>query len=148
MRIIHGRYERWFFGRVLAVLLLGVVVLLRFPGGETGSVLSNAQAADEKGDSADEGLSPELTPVQRGRGKAQLCTRCHGRLGMARAAEARQWPGTVEDFVVFNLTQFRSGKRVQAVMNAVAGPLSDEDISDVALWYQTMTPDQGKPILK
>ena len=84
-------------------------------------------------------MTPELTPVQRGRGKAQLCTRCHGRLGMARAAQARKWPGTVAEFVEFNLLQFRSGKRMQAVMNAVAAPLSDLDIQDVAIWYQSMS---------
>lgn len=149
MRINHGRYERWILRGVVAVILLGLCLLSYVQAGEPRLFLTLAQAADDKGNSAaDEGLSPKLTPVQRGRGKAQLCTRCHGRLGMARAAEAREWPGTVEDFVVFNLTQFRSGKRVQAVMNAVAGPLSDEDIADVALWYQSMTPDQGKVILK
>lgn len=89
-------------------------------------------------------VTRELTPVQRGRGKAQLCTRCHGRLGMARAAQARQWPGTVAEFVEFNLLQFRSGKRIQAVMNAVAGQLSDIDIEDVALWYQSISGSESK----
>lgn len=89
-------------------------------------------------------VSRELTPLQRGRGKAQLCTRCHGRLGMARAAQARKWPGTVAEFVEFNLLQFRSGKRIQAVMNAVAGPLSDIDIQDVAIWYQSMSGESDK----
>jgi len=81
----------------------------------------------------------ELTPEQRGRGKAQLCTRCHGRIGLARAALAQEWKGTVETFIVLGLSQFRDGSRAHAVMNAVAQPMSDLDIRDVAAWYEKVS---------
>ena len=80
-----------------------------------------------------------LTPEQRGRGKAQLCTRCHGRLGLARAAKAQDWEGTVEGFIMLGLSQFRDGTRIHAVMNAVAAPMSDVDIEDVAAWYEKVS---------
>ncbi len=81
----------------------------------------------------------ELTPAQRGRGKAQMCTRCHGRLGLARAAQERGWESSVESFIAGNMYQFRAGKRLHAVMNAVAKPMSDLDIADVAAWYEKVS---------
>jgi len=81
----------------------------------------------------------ELTPQKRGRGKAQLCTRCHGRIGLARAAKAQEWKGTVEGFIVLGLSQFRDGSRAHAVMNAVAQPMSDLDITDIAAWYEQVS---------
>ncbi len=80
-----------------------------------------------------------LTPEQRGRGKAQLCTRCHGRVGLARAAKAQGWEGSVEGFIVLGLSQFRDGTRLHAVMNSVAGPMTDVDIEDVAAWYEKVS---------
>ncbi|GJM02179.1 MAG: hypothetical protein DHS20C08_06800 [Rhodomicrobium sp.] len=139
---------------VLGGGLCALIVFLTGAGIDRGGLYSAMVIAAETDDAAEKdgakeaGAPPVLTALRRGRGKAQLCTRCHGRLGMARAAEARNWPGTVEDFVKFNLSQFRSGRRVQAVMNAVAGPLSDVDIEDVAIWYQSMTPETKKPILE
>lgn len=120
--MMKGVFPAWGF------LFVGVVVLgycsfnVRFVPG-----LTTGLAAEE------------LTPIQRGRGKAQMCTRCHGRLGMARAAKASEWKGSVEAFVVVGLSQFRDGSRVHAVMNAVAGPLSDLDIQDVAAWYEKVS---------
>lgn len=78
---------------------------------------------------------PEMVRIKSGRGKAQLCTRCHGRLGMVHAIGKNKFEGTVEAFVIKELIDFKSGARSHAVMNSIAQSLSDEDIGDVAAWY-------------
>lgn len=78
---------------------------------------------------------PDMVQVKAGRGKAQLCTRCHGRLGMVHAIGKNKFEGTVEAFVIKELIDFKSGARAHAVMNSIAKSLSDEDITDVAAWY-------------
>ncbi len=77
--------------------------------------------------------------IRAGRGKAQLCTRCHGRLGMLKAVKIAQFKGTVEGFVIKELIDFRQGVRSHAVMNSIAQTLSDKDINDIAAWYNAIS---------
>lgn len=77
--------------------------------------------------------------IKAGRGKAQLCTRCHGRLGMLKAVKGAEFEGTVEGFVIKELIDFRRGLRSHAVMNSIAQTLSDKDISDIAAWYNAIS---------
>lgn len=84
-------------------------------------------------------MAQDLTPVQRGRGKAQMCTRCHGRYGLAKAANAQNWTGSVEEFIIAQLQAFREKKRDNLVMYAVAKPMSDLDMADVAAWYEKVS---------
>lgn len=109
---------------VIYICLLGVAL---FGALETVVYTSIASAQDE------------LTVLQRGRGKSQMCTRCHGRLGLARAAKGKEWEGEVQGFIILNLTQFRDGTRMHAVMNSIASPLTDLDINDIAIWYEDVS---------
>lgn len=88
-----------------------------------------------------EDLKPakEMSSIKAGRGKAQLCTRCHGRLGMLRAVNQYKFQGTVEGFVIQELIDFRQGVRSHAIMNSIAQTLSDEDITDIAAWYNAIS---------
>ncbi len=84
-------------------------------------------------------LDERKRSIRAGRGKAQLCTRCHGRLGMLQAVEIAQFKGTVEGFVIKELIDFRQGVRAHAVMNSIAQTLSDKDINDIAAWYNAIS---------
>ncbi len=81
----------------------------------------------------------KIKQIKAGRGKAQLCTRCHGRLGMLHAISKNDYEGTVEAFVIKELVDFRTGARVHAVMTSISQTLSDQDINDVAAWYQAVS---------
>jgi len=83
-------------------------------------------------------LSEKL--IKMGRAKSQSCTRCHGRSGMAKLANAIEWDRSITEFVVKQLTELREGKRVHAVMSSIAEPLSDQDIALIAAWYQSVSP--------
>jgi len=77
--------------------------------------------------------------IKAGRAKAQGCTRCHGRLGLHRLAEKSGWDGPLSGFIVNELVSFREGYRLHAVMNAVAAPLTDQDILQISLWFESLS---------
>ena len=66
------------------------------------------------------------------------CTTCHGRDGVSRLAEAPNLAGQVEGYLVSALHAYHSGERRNEIMNTVAGPLSDEDIANLAAYYSSI----------
>ncbi len=73
-----------------------------------------------------------------GRQKAQMCAVCHGPMGIAAAPETPNLAGEPEGYIVRQLRAFRTGKRQHEVMNVIAKPLSDEDIDNVAAWFNSI----------
>ena len=80
--------------------------------------------------------------AERGKAKAaqkinnQSCAECHGASGDAPKDKenpilASQYP----DYIVKALSDYKSGKRVNAVMNGVAKELSKQDMEDLAAWF-------------
>lgn len=77
--------------------------------------------------------------IKTGRAKAQGCTRCHGRTGLASLAKQSGWDDPISGYITRELVSFRSGYRSHAIMNAVAAPLSDEDILQISLWFESLS---------
>ncbi len=75
--------------------------------------------------------------AQAGKDKAsKVCAACHGPNGDKPSAPdqpilAGQW----QDFLVRALSDYKSGKRQNPIMNGMAGTLSKQDIQDVAAWF-------------
>ncbi len=113
-------------------------LILSFLSGGFPSPL-NAQKKDELPSKLLQKPDQKKLSIRSGRGKAQLCTRCHGRLGMLRAVKIAEFKGTVEGFVIKELIDFRQGVRSHAVMNSIAQTLSDKDINDIAAWYSAIS---------
>lgn len=80
-----------------------------------------------------------------GEEKAALCAGCHGDDGNATAPIFPKLAGQHKNFLIKQLHEFKSHKRVEATMNAMAEPLSEEDIQDLAAFYATkkITPESG-----
>jgi cytochrome c553 len=89
-------------------------------------VLAGAAAAARAGDET------------AGRTKAQACTACHGPLGISRMPDTPNLAGQPGIYLVEQLKAYRSGKRTSEVMNIVAKPLTDADISALAAWYASI----------
>jgi cytochrome c553 len=69
------------------------------------------------------------------------CAGCHGPSGNETTApNFPKLAGQYEDYLIRTLEQYRSGARQQAIMNGIAGPLSDRDIADLAAFYASQTP--------
>ena len=70
-----------------------------------------------------------------GQGKAAVCSACHG---MDGNSVMPLWPnlaGQHEQFISKQLMDFKSGVRKDDTMTAMAAPLSDQDVADLAAWY-------------
>lgn len=76
--------------------------------------------------------------AKQGRNKAQNCTRCHGRLGIQKAAERAGMGTTVGKFAQRELMNFRAGLRQHVIMSGVATTLTDKDIEAISAWLDSI----------
>ena len=73
--------------------------------------------------------------IDAGRTKAATCVACHGPEGVAAAP---QWPnlaGQHETYLTEALGQYKSGSRVDLVMNPLMGPLDEDSIEELAAFF-------------
>lgn len=73
-----------------------------------------------------------------GRAKSAICVACHGPQGISSNT---QWPnlaGQQEQYLIKQLKAFRDGERQDPLMSAMAAGLSDEDIDNLAAWYNSL----------
>lgn len=70
-----------------------------------------------------------------GKTKTESCAGCHGEDGNAAAPMFPKLAGQHASYLTRQLREFKSGKRVDPTMNAMAASLSDADIADIGAWY-------------
>lgn len=70
-----------------------------------------------------------------GEEKSAACSGCHGEKGHSLIPLFPKLSGQNAKYLERQLHEFRSGKRVNSTMNAMAEALSDEDITDIAAYY-------------
>ena len=89
-------------------------------------------------------LSAYAGDAARGKQKAeQVCGACHGPDGNKPSAPDQPvLAGQYEDYLVRALTDYKNGRRNNAIMKGFAGQLSKQDIEDLAAWFssQPQTP--------
>ena len=74
-------------------------------------------------------------PTDAERQKAALCAACHGEEGRSATADVPSLAGQPKQFITTQLVMFREGNRKSAVMNAIAAPLGNADISDLGSYF-------------
>ena len=72
----------------------------------------------------------------------QVCAACHTADGSRGSPANPILQGQHAEYLVKQLTEFKAGKRVNAVMNGMAAALTEEDIKNVAAFYADK---QAKP---
>jgi cytochrome c553 len=70
-----------------------------------------------------------------GQEKSKLCEACHGADGKSVDPSYPNLAGQYGSYLQKALKDYRSGRRSNPVMAGMAGPLSDQDIEDLAAWY-------------
>ena len=74
-----------------------------------------------------------------GKAKAEAqCNVCHGANGMSQIPNAPHLAGQPEIYLIDQLKNYRSGKRVNEVMGVLAKPLTDDDIANLAAWFASI----------
>jgi cytochrome c553 len=80
-----------------------------------------------------------------GAAKAEVCRACHGVAGVSSDPAIPSLAGQPPLSIVYQLIQFREKRRMAPDMNAVAAPLSDQDMKDMAAHFAAQAPAPGFP---
>jgi cytochrome c553 len=78
-----------------------------------------------------------------GQAKAAVCGACHGMDGNSADAQYPKLAGQSEQYIVRQLTDFKSGKRQNPIMMGMAAPLSEQDMHDLGAYFSTQKPLPG-----
>ena len=77
--------------------------------------------------------------VQAGSTKSAVCSSCHGPNGNSANPDCPRLAGQSAVYIAEQLRLFKSGARNNPIMKPLANTLSDQDISDLAVYYQAQT---------
>ena len=76
---------------------------------------------------------------EAGKAKATaVCSVCHGANGLSQMPGAPNLAGQPEMYLREQLRAYRSGKRQNEMMTIIAKPLTDDEISDLSIWYSSI----------
>lgn len=73
-----------------------------------------------------------------GKAKSATCNACHGANGISAMPIYPNLAGQKEAYLVKQMKAFKDGSRKDPTMNAMAKPLSDADIANLAAYYAGM----------
>jgi cytochrome c553 len=76
--------------------------------------------------------------VAAGKAKSATCAGCHGGNGMSMVPMYPNLAGQKEQYLVKQMKAFRDGTRADPTMSAMAKPLSDADIDNLAAYYASL----------
>ena len=94
---------------------------------------------------ADEAKGPAKPDVAKGATiSATVCGACHTADGSRGIPTNPILQGQHADYLVKQLTEFKSGKRDNAIMKPMASTLSDDDMRNVAAFYASKTAKPGQ----
>lgn len=84
---------------------------------------------------------PDL--AKGGQLSSQVCAACHTADGSRGSPANPILQGQHPEYLVKQLTEFKAGKRKNAIMQGMAAPLSEEDMRNVAAFYASKTAKPG-----
>jgi cytochrome c553 len=94
--------------------------------------------------SANEAAAPAKPDLAKGGAtSAAVCSACHTADGSRGSPANPILQGQHAEYLVKQLTEFKSGKRKNAIMAGFAGTLSDEDMRNVAAFYASKSAKPG-----
>lgn len=86
---------------------------------------------------------PQPEPAKGAVISANVCVACHSNDGSRGAPANPIIQGQHPEYLVKQLVEFKAGKRDNAVMRAMATPLSEADMRNVAAFYASKQPKPG-----
>ncbi len=88
------------------------------------------------------GLTPaQAADLEAGKAKSAICVACHGADGNSVNPAWPRLAGQHAKYIEKQLHDFKSGKRKDATMTAMAMPLTDDDIANLAAYFSTQKPN-------
>ncbi len=110
------------------------------PSPAPGAPASGAPAAGASAPSATADFPFDKGKAADGATKSAVCTACHGPNGNSVNPEWPRLAGQSAVYIAEQLRLFRAGVRNNPVMKPLAATLTDQDIDDLAVYYEGQTP--------
>jgi cytochrome c553 len=76
--------------------------------------------------------------IAAGKLKSATCAACHGAEGISITDIWPNLAGQKAGYLIKSLKDYRDGGRKDPVMSPLASPLSDDDIADLAAYYNSL----------
>ncbi len=76
--------------------------------------------------------------VAAGKAKAATCGGCHGANGISAVPNYPNLAGQKSAYMIKQMKAFKDGTRKDPSMNAMAKPLSDADMANLAAYYESL----------
>ncbi len=73
-----------------------------------------------------------------GKAKAVTCAGCHGANGVSAIPVNPNLAGQKEAYLLKQMKAFKDGSRKDPTMNAMAAPLTDADMANIAAYYASL----------
>jgi len=73
-----------------------------------------------------------------GKAKAVTCAGCHGANGVSAIPVNPNLAGQQEAYLLKQMKAFKDGSRKDPTMNAMAAPLTDADMANIAAYYASL----------
>jgi cytochrome c553 len=124
----------------LRVVWIGSAALVTLAALGLAPTLAAAQDAAASAAPAAPGTPFDHGKAADGQGKAALCAACHGQGGNSTNPEWPRLAGQSAVYVAEQLRLFKAGARNNPVMQPLAVSLTDQDIADLAVYFQGQTP--------
>jgi len=145
MSLLHGAA----LAATVALALVQVPALAQTTSGSSAPSAATAPAAaapaaSDASKTTDPAASGPVDPFAHGTAgagatKSAVCSSCHGPNGNSANPDWPRLAGQSAVYVAEQLRMFRAGTRDNPIMKPLAGTLSDQDISDLAVYYQAQT---------
>lgn len=85
--------------------------------------------------------SSEAASLYVGQSKAAaVCSQCHGIRTPSADAPFPALAGRDVEYLIMAIKQYRDKTRKSDIMNAIAGSLKDDEITDIAKYYSSVKP--------
>jgi cytochrome c553 len=75
--------------------------------------------------------------VEEGKNKARACQVCHGQGGHSTNPTYPRLAGQHAKYIVKQLRAFKAGTRKDPIMNGMASTLTEQDMDDVAVFFES-----------
>ncbi|HLX25094.1 MAG TPA: cytochrome c [Usitatibacter sp.] len=89
-------------------------------------------------------LPAAAADAEAGKRKAEACGACHGADGNSASPEFPSLAAQPPLYTLYQLLNFRDGRRRNDVMIPFVAKLTDDDMRDIAAFYAAQTPRPGK----
>jgi cytochrome c553 len=119
--------------RIGAALAAALVV----QAGAASVAPAQQQQQEQQGPAGDPRAGRRLAGAQ--------CAACHGNDGIAVLPEAPNLAGQKAGYTAAQLQHYRSGERKHELMTVVSQALSDQQIADLAAWYEAIQVEATVP---